>query len=182
LSSISVVTNSLLLRTFRPRKRNYLSMVAPIIMILLFTYMFMIFARFSNTMGNMMEQLPPEMNHNIERSIETGETWMAFSPGGTPKLFFSADSLMNPMLIIHKGIFPPETDEMVLGADEAKMMISENPFQKPGDKIVNFFGIPTMRVTGILKPTGTILDMFYFITPETAENLLAPQLVKIQFS
>ena len=58
LSSISVVTNSLLLRTFRPRKRNYLSMVAPIIMILLFTYMFIIFARFSNTMGNMMATMP----------------------------------------------------------------------------------------------------------------------------
>jgi len=58
LSSISVVTNSLLLRTFRPRKRNYLSMVAPIIMILLFTYIFTLFARFSTTMGNMMTSMP----------------------------------------------------------------------------------------------------------------------------
>ncbi|KKQ80264.1 MAG: Copper-exporting P-type ATPase A [Parcubacteria group bacterium GW2011_GWC2_38_7] len=32
LSSISVVTNSLLLKYFRPKKRNYLSIVAPIIM------------------------------------------------------------------------------------------------------------------------------------------------------
>jgi len=58
LSSISVVTNSLLLRTFRPGKRNYLSMVAPIIMILLFTYIFALFARFSTTMGNMMTSMP----------------------------------------------------------------------------------------------------------------------------
>jgi Cu+-exporting ATPase len=58
LSSISVVTNSLLLRTFRPRKRNYLSMVAPIIMILLFTYIFTLFARFSTTMSNMMTTIP----------------------------------------------------------------------------------------------------------------------------
>lgn len=58
LSSISVVTNSLLLRTFRPQRRNYLSMAAPIIMILLFTYIFTLFARFSTTMGNMMTTLP----------------------------------------------------------------------------------------------------------------------------
>jgi len=50
LSSISVVTNSLLLRGYKPGKKNYLSIVAPFIMILLFSFMFFEFARFSSGM------------------------------------------------------------------------------------------------------------------------------------
>ena len=49
-SSISVVSNSLLLRYFRPGKRNYLSMVAPFILVILFTLVFVEFARLSTKM------------------------------------------------------------------------------------------------------------------------------------
>ncbi|MBU2028694.1 heavy metal translocating P-type ATPase, partial [Patescibacteria group bacterium] len=52
LSSISVVSNSLLLRYFRPGKRNYASLLAPIIMTLLFTLAFIQFAKFSSGMEN----------------------------------------------------------------------------------------------------------------------------------
>ncbi len=50
LSSISVVSNALLLRYFRPGKRNYLSLLAPIIMVIIFTFGFYQFARFSANM------------------------------------------------------------------------------------------------------------------------------------
>ncbi|MFA6171412.1 MAG: heavy metal translocating P-type ATPase [Patescibacteria group bacterium] len=50
LSSISVVSNSLLLRLFRPGKRNYASFVAPIIMVILFSFLFYEFAKFSSKM------------------------------------------------------------------------------------------------------------------------------------
>ena len=50
LSSISVVTNSLLLRGYKPGKKNYLSIIAPFIMILLFSFMFFEFAKFSSSM------------------------------------------------------------------------------------------------------------------------------------
>ncbi len=50
LSSVSVVTNSLTLRNFRPGKRNWLSLAAPVIMTLLFSFVFYEFARFSATM------------------------------------------------------------------------------------------------------------------------------------
>lgn len=50
LSSISVVSNSLLLRTYKPGKRNILSAIAPIIMILLFSFIFFEFAKFSSEM------------------------------------------------------------------------------------------------------------------------------------
>lgn len=47
LSSISVVSNSLLLRKFRPGKKNWLSLVAPIIMVAFFSFIFFEFAKIS---------------------------------------------------------------------------------------------------------------------------------------
>lgn len=51
LSSISVVTNSLLLRGYKPGKKNYLSALAPVIMIVLFSFVFFEFARLSVRMN-----------------------------------------------------------------------------------------------------------------------------------
>ncbi len=51
LSSVSVVANSLMLRTFRPNRRNYLSLAAPIVMVLVFSFMFFKFAQLSSVMG-----------------------------------------------------------------------------------------------------------------------------------
>lgn len=48
MSSISVVSNSLLLKRFRPGKRNVLSLVAPIFMTALFLLLFLQFARLSS--------------------------------------------------------------------------------------------------------------------------------------
>ncbi len=50
LSSISVVTNSLLLRMFKPGKRNWLSVVAPLVMVVIFSLLFLSFARLSTQM------------------------------------------------------------------------------------------------------------------------------------
>jgi Cu+-exporting ATPase len=47
LSSVSVVSNSLFLRGFKPNKRNWLSIVAPFAMAILFTLIFFLFARLS---------------------------------------------------------------------------------------------------------------------------------------
>ncbi len=46
-SSVSVVTNSLLLRRFRPGKRNILSTVAPFVMTVVFLGVFLLFAKIS---------------------------------------------------------------------------------------------------------------------------------------
>jgi P-type Cu+ transporter len=48
-SSVSVVSNSLLLRYFKPRNRNYISTLAPFVMVLLFTLLFIEFGRISST-------------------------------------------------------------------------------------------------------------------------------------
>ncbi|MBI4652639.1 hypothetical protein HY750_00055, partial [Candidatus Kuenenbacteria bacterium] len=46
LSSVSVVSNSLLLRRFHPQKTNYISSIAPIIMGVGFLSLFIAFAKF----------------------------------------------------------------------------------------------------------------------------------------
>lgn len=50
-SSISVVSNSLLLKYFKPGKRNYISLVAPFVLALIFTLVFLEFGRLSAGMG-----------------------------------------------------------------------------------------------------------------------------------
>jgi Cu+-exporting ATPase len=50
LSSISVVSNSLLLRFFRPRKKNYISIIAPAIMVIGFAALFIFFATISRSL------------------------------------------------------------------------------------------------------------------------------------
>lgn len=48
LSSVSVVSNALLLRLFRPGRRNLVSLIAPIVMIVLFSFLFFQFAKLSS--------------------------------------------------------------------------------------------------------------------------------------
>ncbi len=76
LSSISVVGNSLLLRHFRPRRVNRLSQVAPVIMVLVFTLLFLQFAWISSRMdeGDMdggMETEPTQEDTDPEMDMES---------------------------------------------------------------------------------------------------------------
>ncbi|MDP3057597.1 MAG: heavy metal translocating P-type ATPase [bacterium] len=51
-SSISVVSNSLLLKYFKPNQKNYISILAPYILIIIFTLMFIEFGRISSNMSS----------------------------------------------------------------------------------------------------------------------------------
>ncbi len=51
ISSLSVVSNSLLLKRYRPGKKNYLSMIAPVVMIAFFSFIFLEFAKISSSMN-----------------------------------------------------------------------------------------------------------------------------------
>ncbi|MDD5083411.1 MAG: heavy metal translocating P-type ATPase [Candidatus Moranbacteria bacterium] len=68
MSSISVVGNSLLLRIFRPGKRNYISLVAPLIMMAVFTFGFFEFAKFSSGMET--QALGKPVNQDIIQQDE----------------------------------------------------------------------------------------------------------------
>lgn len=175
LSSISVVGNSLLLRGFRPNKRNVLSAVAPIIMVVAFTGLFFEFARLSSRMPaepapKSSDSLAPEAY--INRYIADNSTKVNFS-NGSPKLFLGVRDLSNANLGLAEGRLKLDGNEMVLGFEEAKTMRAEKIFNKPGDTVNNFFGVPAMRVVGILKPTGTILDNYHIVNQATLSRLVA---------
>jgi hypothetical protein len=56
MSSVSVVLNSLLLTFFNPKKRNWISILAPLIMTILFLLFFWNFAKIGN--GQISFSLP----------------------------------------------------------------------------------------------------------------------------
>jgi Cu+-exporting ATPase len=174
LSSISVVTNSLLLRGYKPGKKNYLSAIAPFVMVLLFSFMFFEFAKFSSGMGSdgkiMNVKLSVDSKKYIGSLFTVGKTKINFAEGN-PKLFLEVSPIDGKLLKAKEGIIALGKNEMVVGYEEAMMMKREKLIQKPGDILKNFFGIPVMKVVGILEPTGTILDTYHLVNTETFQDL-----------
>ncbi len=172
LSSISVVSNSLLLRYFRPRRRNYISAVAPLVMIVAFSLLFVQFARLSSSMGAPGIAKPSGASPELSRYVAQGASRVAFA-ADAPKLFLAEANLDLPALKAAEGTLALGDSEMVLGSEEAAMMRKEGLFRRSGDTLPNFFGVPAMRIAGILEPTGTILDSYHIVNPSTAARLQA---------
>lgn len=172
LSSVSVVGNSLLLRNFRPGRKNYISSIAPLIMMILFTALFIQFARFSSNMATaegMKTQVSAETVKTASSILTTGAVKINFA-NGEPKLFVEADNEEIKTLKA-EGVNTPGKDEMIVGYEEAMMMKKEKLITKAGDTIANFFGVQNMKVAGILEPTGTNLDYFHIVNAETLNAL-----------
>lgn len=167
MSSISVVGNALLLRLFKPDKRNYFSMLAPLIMVIVFTFGFVEFAKISSRMENngMTATISVESATTINTFIAGGQTKINFAEGA-PKLFLSADSLPG-MLTASEGVLTLADDEIIIGYDEAMMMKEEKLIKGPGDSLKNFFGLPSVKIVGIVEPTGTVLDEYHFVNQTT---------------
>jgi Cu+-exporting ATPase len=166
LSSISVVGNSLLLRQFRPGKKNYLSIAAPLVMALLFTLIFVEFARFSSSMTETKPMVTPEqeMPSNVLTIVE---------PDGTKKLFYPVSDTIpaevqpyipadgfNPVYVGQKKYYP-----VYIGEKEAEMMQQAGLFKEEGDTIEGFFGNDII-VSRILPLTNTEFDMMHVIPVE----------------
>lgn len=180
LSSVSVVGNSLLLRYYKPGKKNYLSAIAPIIMIVLFTGLFIEFARFSSDMAS-AESMKPAVTQDVTKQsanlITSGAIKMNFANGDS-KLFVESKNNELRGFALAEGKRTLGKNEMIIGYEEAMMMKKEKLFEKSGDTLSNFFGVPQMKIVGILKPMGTSLDYFHIVSKETFNELISAQ--KIQ--
>lgn len=96
-SSVSVVTNSLLLKRFHPTKRNWLSDIAPVIMSVGFTIVFFFFAKISTPTHSVIPTEPDHMNDHMDMSPQAEEhlkvhdestaTTIAFSVKDGDKIF-----------------------------------------------------------------------------------------------
>ena len=69
---------------------------------------------------------------------------------------------------------------MIVGYEEAMMMIKEKLIQKPGDTLQNFFGVSRMKVVGILAPTGTLIDSYHLVNSETFSYLTNEGVLKTE--
>jgi hypothetical protein len=61
--------------------------------------------------------------------------------------------------------------ELLLGYDEAKMMREEGLFRNVGDELSDFFGLPVVKIVGILAPTNSILDESHILNRAGFEGL-----------
>lgn len=169
LSSISVVTNSLTLRTYRPGKRNWISAIAPIVMAVLFTGLFISFAKLSSqmdvqaAMSSSNATVSLDKQKAINSALAGTENAVAFTKDGTPKLFASLSSIPGS-LQLENGTGELSSQSVVIGSTEAKMMKEEGLFQNVGDVLPDFFGAKDVTIQGVLKPTGTLADSYHFLS------------------
>ncbi len=173
LSSISVVGNSLLLKYFKPNKRNYISLIAPAVMVIVFTFGFIQFAKISSGMESpgMTTTASVQISTTLNNFIANGQTKINFAEDN-PKLFLGAESLPG-MLKAEEGSLNLGENELVVGYDEAMMMKKENLIKGAGDILTNFFGLPSVKVVGILEQTGTLMDKYHFVNNITLSRIVS---------
>lgn len=179
-SSISVVGNALLLRWFRPKKRNYISIIAPVILVIIFTGVFVEFARISSGMENEVSTntMPTEAVYSAEDvtafAVSRGVDLQTAQAGNENKIFYSVTDATIPPEFVNqlskKNSFSAVMIEGVvyqsiyIGSEEAGIMRAEKLFDQPGDTIQDFFG-NSVIVAGVLPETETILDQMHFVGP-----------------
>jgi Cu+-exporting ATPase len=170
LSSVSVVSNSLTLKFFRPGKTNWISKVAPLIMVVLFLGIFIEFAKFSSRMGSTPADSNsrlaayivqnPSLKTYINQALVTNPSKIAFADN-SPKLFLGLNNLPQGLKLAQGSSDLSQEGSIVLGSQEAAMMVDESLITGVGSEITNFFGLPKAKIVGILAPTGTILDGYH---------------------
>jgi Cu+-exporting ATPase len=180
-SSISVVANSLLLKLFKPNKRNYISLVAPIIMVFVFTFVFFEFAKFSSKMeDNNMSQKSIVSKEDLvilDKFMAGSQVKMNFEED-EPEIFLAVENFPEIMQV-SSGTIKLEDNEMIVGADEAEMM-SEEAFAG-GRSAENYFGLTSIKIVGALKPTGTMLDGFHFVNKNTWDKMTTTASIKLVY-
>lgn len=153
LSSISVVTNSLLLRNFRPGKRDYISNFAPAFMMVLFTLLFVEFARISSS--SMPE---PSNEARAAESSALGQIRVEESLKSPQKLVTLGEE---PMLFISTSESSKlQSNEVIIGSKVQ---------QQAGNTLT--LGKFKLKVTKVMEQTNSILDSYYFVNKTTLESL-----------
>lgn len=161
MSSVSVVLNSLLLNFFNAHKKNRLSIFAPVIMTVVFLGFFRNFAQIGNGQASFSaQQISPALKTDIVNYLTKTQNKIWFTPNGTPKVFVESDTVLSGIVLAEWSGFTVGSSkpEMIIGFTEAQMMKRERLIQKAGDSLTDFFGLPSVKIVGILAPTKTLLD------------------------
>ncbi|MEI8230196.1 MAG: heavy metal translocating P-type ATPase [Candidatus Peregrinibacteria bacterium] len=167
MSSISVVTNSLLLKFFRPRRRNWLSTIAPFAMATVFTLLFLGFANFSSKlMGGSVNTKAVAAAGNLLRESRA----IVFYEDGNPEFLVGTNSIA-PYFDTAEGTTKLKTNETLLGYGEGRDMRKEKEFVKFGDTLEDFVGLKNVQVVGALRVTSTVLDMAHITNRQTIASI-----------
>ncbi len=92
LSSVSVVTNSLLLKNFRPKKMNIVSKIAPVLMTIFFVFIFWEFSQLGGTTPAIKAYTSrsPGLVSDIHDYLSTARMKVGFDKAGFPKVMIEA--------------------------------------------------------------------------------------------
>ncbi|MCX6730565.1 MAG: copper-translocating P-type ATPase, partial [Candidatus Roizmanbacteria bacterium] len=175
LSSVSVVSNSLLLKFYKPGKKNYASAFAPLVMTVFFLFIFFEFAKLSSGMASNKMVALPEAARLLNQPITSFHTLK--TKEGEVKRFFVIDKTVPTQLQKYIKIgdtFPLFKGEkryipLYVGIHEGRMMMKEKLFTKQGDTIKDFFG-NDIFIAGILPKTNTEFDNMHVVGTEFQFN------------
>ena len=187
LSSVSVVINSLLLKLYRPNKKNRLSSIAPIIMTILFLGIFREFGQIS--MGGFWNnvrtntQTSPAKRTFINNFLVNNPNKIWFTPTGVPKIFIWLETNTSGITLLQgRWELGAQEAEMIIGYKEAQMMKTEGLFKNIGDSLSNFFGLKKVKIVWIFAPTNTVLDEIHIINMRWFNELDIKDSLKISES
>lgn len=176
MSSVSVVINSLLLKFFRPFKTNIISKFAPIIMTIIFLFIFREFGQISvwwfwdNTL--ISSNITTQTKNDISNFLINKQNRIWFTPTWIPKIFIESNQSLSWVKIL-KWISTMDTNQaqLIIWYKEALMMKREKLFTNIGDSLKDFFGIDNVQIVWILAPTDTFLDEAHIINTKWFNNL-----------
>lgn len=94
----------------------------------------------------------------------------AYTKEGQLKVFAQNENNKLAKLKAYEGNPIPETDSIVIGYDEAKMMKEEKLFNKTGDQIKGLFGT-NVKIEGVLEKEDSPIDDFHFVSLQTISKI-----------
>ncbi|EKE25933.1 MAG: hypothetical protein ACD_4C00492G0001, partial [uncultured bacterium (gcode 4)] len=171
LSSVSVVINSLLLKNFHPKRINILSKLAPALMTMFFLFIFWEFSQVSwVTKPSSYTSNNPWIVSDIQDYLLKAKTKIGFDGEWFPKIMLTSDNLPNELKLKEWSLNFID-NWVILGYNEASMMIKEKLIKWVWSEINNFFWIDKVKIVWILEPTNTFLDDIHIMNNATYEKL-----------
>lgn len=146
---------------------NIISKIAPVLMTLLFIGVFWEFSQFSQVPTTQAYTIhSPGLVSDIHDYLATTRKKIWFDENGFPKILLDANTLPQG-LRLKSGTVDFTNNGVILGYNEAQMMIQEGLIKWVGSEIPDFFGVSKIRIVGIFEPTNTFLDDTHVMGKDT---------------
>jgi Cu+-exporting ATPase len=171
MSSISVVGNSLLLRLFKPNRKNYFSLIAPVIMVVVFSFGFFEFAKFSSGMENKVGMNTASVGDlTIMNNFIAESQVKIYFEDGNPDVFLGTDKL--PEIVkVKEGSLSLKNNEILIGFEDGMDMKKSGEIAGVGSEMKDVNGLDALNVSGIMASTGSLIDGWHLVNKETLRSM-----------